>query len=307
MRHCLDLLGLTRGELNGLIDAALAAKAARRDGRRSDALAGRTVAMVFEKPSLRTRVSFEAGVAQLGGAAMFFPGQEVGLGWRETLGDFTRTIQGYVDCLVMRVKSHATLKEVAGHAKVPVVNALSDRYHPCQALADVTTVRETHGSLDGKTVAFIGDGNNVARSLAVACGKLGARFFLASPGGYGFDDEFLRAYREYVGPEPPESAENPREVAGRADVIYTDVWTSMGQEGESEERTRRFMPFQVNGELLKLAPAGVTVMHCLPARRGEEVTDEVLDGPHSVVFQQAENRMHAQKALLCWLLGVTPD
>jgi ornithine carbamoyltransferase len=258
---------------------------------------------VFEKPSLRTRVSFQAAMAQLGGASMFLSGKEVGLGSRESVPDCARTLSQYVDGVVLRVFQQATVETFAAHATVPVINGLSDTDHPCQALGDLLTLREVFGAVAGRTLVFVGDGNNVARSLAVGCGLLGARFILASPDGYGFDEAFLRAFRQKA--PRGEVLENgrPEHALGEADVIYTDVWTSMGQEAEAEERRQKFAAFQVNETLLALAPAHARVMHCLPAHRGEEITDTVLDGERSIVFQQAGNRMHAQKALLKWLLG----
>jgi ornithine carbamoyltransferase len=211
-------------------------------------------------------------------------------------------MSNFVDAMVLRVFRQTTVDGVAEHSAVPVINGLSDQYHPCQALADALTIQECFGGIDGKTVAFIGDGNNVARSLATVCGKLGAKFVLACPPGYGFDDKFRADYRAKVGPQFPEEVHDPAAAAKAADVIYTDVWTSMGQEAEREERLRTFAPYQVNAALLAKAPAHAKVMHCLPAHRGEEVTDEVVDGPRSVVFQQAGNRLHTQKAVLEELL-----
>ncbi|MCS7269736.1 MAG: ornithine carbamoyltransferase, partial [Gemmataceae bacterium] len=260
------------------------------------------IGLVFEKPSLRTRVSFESGIAQLGGISLYLPGNEVGLGWRESLADFARTIGHYVDALVLRVYHHQTLTALAAHASVPLINALSDKAHPCQALADLLTIRELFGNEQGRTVAFVGDGNNVARSLAVGCGKLGIRFILSSPPGYGFDEHFKNLYRAKVSAELPEEVPDPYQAVRTADVIYTDVWTSMGQEAERDIRLQRFAPYQVNNALLAAAPAHCRFLHCLPAHRGEEVTDDVIDGPASAVFQQAANRLHTQKALLEWLL-----
>jgi ornithine carbamoyltransferase len=260
------------------------------------------IALIFEKPSLRTRVSFESGIAQLGGTSLYLPGNEVGLGWRETLADFSRTISQYVDALVLRVYRHDTLTALAEHSSIPIINALSDLSHPCQALADLLTIRELFGSETGRTLAFVGDGNNVARSLAVACGKLGVRFVLACPNGYGFDDAFKEEYRVKVSPTLPQEVHDPVTAVRDADIVYTDVWTSMGQEAEREERLRRFTPYQVNAALMAQAKPGCKLLHCLPAHRGEEVTDEVIDGPCSAVFQQAGNRLHTQKAVLEWLL-----
>lgn len=302
MRHFLNLTSVSPDDLRRLLTEAARLKRGRAQGVPSHALAGKVVALVFEKPSMRTRVSFEAAVAQLGGTALFLPGNEVGLGWRETLADFARTMSRYVDGIVLRVFRQATVDAMAEFGTIPVINGLSDRSHPCQALADLQTIAERFGSVEGRTVAFVGDGNNVAMSLAVGCGKLGAKFVLACPPGYTFDDAFLAKYAGLGGP-PLEVVHDPRAAVAAADVIYTDVWTSMGQEAEREERLHKFAPFQVNAALLAAAPKHVVVLHCLPAHRGEEITDDVMDGPHSAVFDQAENRLHAQKAVLEWLLG----
>jgi ornithine carbamoyltransferase len=302
MRHFLNLIDLSADELAGLLTEAARLKEGHARGVPARSLSGKVVGLVFEKPSLRTRVSFESGVAQLGGTALYLPGNEVGLGWRESLADFARTVCHYLDALVLRVYHHETVEGLAKHSCIPVVNGLSDWSHPCQGLADLLTVRELFGSEAGRTVAFVGDGNNVARSLAVGCGKLGLRFVLCCPVGYGFDDKFRQQYRERVSPDFPEEVNDPATAVRDADVIYTDVWTSMGQEAEREERLKRFAPFQVNAELLAKAPPHCKVLHCLPAHRGEEVTDDVLDGPASAVFQQAGNRLHTQKAVLEWLL-----
>ena len=303
MKHFLNLIDLTADEVGRLLADAARLKDARARGIPTRGLAGKVVGLVFEKPSLRTRVSFESGVAQLGGTALYLPGNEVGLGWRESLSDFARTVSQYVDALVLRVYRHETLDGLAMHAAVPIVNALSDWSHPCQALADLLTVRELFGTERGRTVAFVGDGNNVARSLAVGCGRLGVRFVLACPIGYGFDDTFRADYRARVSPDFPAEVNDPAAAVRDADAIYTDVWTSMGQEAEREERLKRFEAFQVNAALLAKAPPHCKVMHCLPAHRGEEVTDDVLDGPACVAFPQAGNRLHTQKAVLDWLIG----
>jgi ornithine carbamoyltransferase len=303
MRHLIDLLDLSSDEINHLLDEAARLKAQRQRGEHTPVLPGRVLGMIFEKPSLRTRVSFETAMAQLGGASVFQGGKDVGLGQRECVPDFARVMSQYVDGCVLRVYKHATVEEFARYSTCPVVNGLSDYSHPCQALGDLLTVRELFGSVSGRTVVFVGDGNNVARSLAVGCGKLGARFVLASPDGYHFDEPFLRAYKTKVpGGELVQNGD-ARHSVGAADVIYTDVWTSMGQEAERDQRNAHFTPYQVNESLLALAPARARVMHCLPAHRGEEVTDGVMDGPQSVVFQQAGNRLHAQKALLKWLMA----
>ncbi len=303
MRHVLNLFDLTADEINTLLEEAARLKAGLRRGERPQLLAGRVLGLIFEKPSLRTRVSFETAMAHLGGSSLFLNGADAGIGSRESLPDVARTMSQYVDALVLRTYRHATIETVAAYATCPVINGLSDCYHPCQALGDMLTVREVFGGLSGRTLAFVGDGNNVARSLAVACGKLGVRFVLAAPPGYGFDAPFLQAYRQQVPQGELELNGEPGHAVEKADVVYTDVWASMGQEAEQEQRKKSFASYQVNDALLAQAPAHARVMHCLPARRGEEVTDAVLDGDRSVVFQQAGNRMHAQKALIKWLLS----
>jgi ornithine carbamoyltransferase len=303
MRHFLDLFEVDGGEINQLLREARRLKEAQRRRELTPILQGRVLGMIFEKPSLRTRVSFQSAIAQLGGSSIFLAGNEVGLGSRECVADVARTICEYVDAVVLRTFQHATVQTFAKFSTCPVINGLSDYYHPCQALADLYTVQEVFGTVAGRTLVFVGDGNNVARSVAVCCGKLGMRFILAAPDGYHFDEPFLQAYHRNV--PKGELIENgdPRHAVGDADVIYTDVWTSMGQEAEQERRRREFARFQVNAELMALAPPHARLMHCLPAHRGEEVTSDVLDSDRSVVFQQAGNRMHAQKALLAWLLA----
>jgi ornithine carbamoyltransferase len=301
MKHLLNLIDQPAERLSQLLERAAELKADRAIARTT--LAGKVVGLVFEKPSLRTRVSFEAAVAQLGGTSLFFPGNEIGLGWREPLPDFARVMSRYIDCLVLRVFRHETVDALATYGTVPVVNGLSDRSHPCQVLADFLTVIERFGSLAGKTIAFIGDGNNVSMSLAVGCGKLGAKLVLACPKGYAFDDRFTQRYADKIGGEPIEITHDPVSAVRNADVIYTDVWTSMGQEAERETRLRKFAKFQVNEALVAKAPKDCVVLHCLPAHRGEEITDGVIEGAASAVFDQAENRLHAQKAVLEWLLA----
>jgi ornithine carbamoyltransferase len=301
MRHFLNLSHVPAADLRQLLADAARLKAAHKRGVPARSLAGKVVGLVFEKPSLRTRVSFEAAVAHLGGSSLFLPGNEVGLGWRETHADFARTMGRFVDVLVLRVFQQETLDAMAKWAGVPVVNGLSDRSHPCQALADLLTIQEAFGSVEGKTVAFVGDGNNVARSLATGCAKAGAKFVLACPPGYAWDDRFVRDYTAAIGAPPPAAVHDPVAAVRAADVIYTDVWTSMGQEAEREERLRQFAKFQVNAALVAAAPGHCVVLHCLPAHRGEEITDDVVDGPRGRVFDQAENRLHAQKAVLEWV------
>jgi ornithine carbamoyltransferase len=302
MRHFRNISELSVDELSHLLALAHQLKSDLKHGVRKPLLAGRVLGMIFEKPSLRTRVSFETAMAHLGGTTIFLPSQETGLGSRESVPDFARTISQYVDAVVLRVFKQECVETFAKFATCPIINGLSDYYHPCQALGDLLTLQELFGDIRGKTLVFVGDGNNVARSLALGCGYLGVRFILASPPGYGFDAPFVEMYRRACARGEMLQNGDPRHAVSSADVIYTDVWTSMGQEAEREQRKRSFKDFQVDSALLKLAPAHCKLMHCLPANRGEEVTSEVLDSDRSVVFQQAGNRMHAQKALLQWLL-----
>jgi ornithine carbamoyltransferase len=301
MRHILDLLNLSPQDLRQLFRDAARHKANHRHGERPLTLLGKVIGLIFDKPSLRTRVSFQSGIAQLGGDSIFLSGSEAGLDSRESAADVARVVSQYVDAIVIRTFRHEAVEAFAEHAACPVINGLSDRYHPCQALADLFTMHELFGHLTGRCLVFVGDGNNVARSLAIVCLKLGVRFVLAAPPGYGFDAAFLALCQEHLSTLPV-SEDEPARAVKTADVLYTDVWTSMGQEAEAAERRRRFAPFQVNASLLKNAPSHVRVMHCLPAHREEEITSEVIDGDHSAVFQQAGNRMHIQKALLEWLL-----
>jgi ornithine carbamoyltransferase len=296
------LSDLTRDELAHILTEATRLKAAQKRRAPIDTLARRQVALVFEKPSLRTRVSFEAAVTQLGGASLFLPAQEVGLGWRESLDDFARTMSHYVDAMVLRVFKHSTVTGLANAATIPIINGLSDAAHPCQAAADLLTVQEEFGAVKGQTVVFVGDGNNVARSLALGCGMLGAKFRLSSPHGYGFDADFINLCHKAVPQGAWEFEPDPAKAVRDADILYTDVWTSMGQEAERDHRLQTFAPYQLNAALLAKAPRHAKVLHCLPAHRGEEITDDVLDGPQCLAFEQAGNRLHAQKAILEWLL-----
>ncbi|MCX7701894.1 MAG: ornithine carbamoyltransferase [Gemmataceae bacterium] len=301
MRHLTDVTDLTRQELELLLDTAARLKTERKQRIPSQTLAHRVVALIFEKPSLRTRVSFESAIMQLGGSSMFLPAQEVGFGWRESLADVTRTLNHYVDAVVLRVFKHETVLHMTQVAAIPIINGLSDVAHPCQAIADLLTIREHFGGIKGRTVVFVGDGNNVARSLALGCSLLGARFRLASPPGYGFEATFVQRCQQLGG--TIEVQVDPIRAVADADIIYADVWTSMGQESEREQRLKTFAPYQVNARLLAHAPSEARVLHCLPAHRGEEITDEVMDGPQALAFEQAGNRLHVQKAILQFLLN----
>lgn len=265
----------------------------------------KTLALLFEKPSLRTRVSFEVAMRQLGGHTIYLSPSEVGLGERESISDVARVLSRYVDVIAARTFSHQTLEIMANHSSVPVINALSDLEHPCQALADLLTIYDKKGELSGLTLAFVGDGNNVAHSLLLAASLMGMNFRIASPAGYAVQDRILRLAQDYAAGSGAEiiCTEEPRLVVTGADIVYTDVWTSMGQETEAQQRRQIFAGYQVNTELLSLAREDAILMHPLPAHYGEEVAEGILDSPQSVVFDQAENRMHLQKALLARILG----
>lgn len=302
MRHFLSMADLTAVEIERVFAIAEDLKAQYARGLREPLLPGRVLALLFEKPSLRTRVSFEAAIAHLGGTALFL-GDEVGFGRRESLADFGRVLSQYVDAIVVRAKKHETVARLAEYSSCAVINGLTDLSHPCQAMADLFTLRELVGTLGGSTVAWVGDGNNVARSLAMGCAKLGIRFVMATPVGYRFDDDYAEKLRRQAAGPVFAVTEDPREAVRDAVAVYTDVWASMGQEAERDVRRQVFAAYQVNGALMRQAQQGAVFMHCLPAHRGEEVTDEVVDGPQSVVVQQASNRMHIQKGILTWMLG----
>lgn len=265
----------------------------------------KSLAMIFEKPSTRTRVSFEIGMWQLGGLAVNLDQEAIGLGVRESIGDVAKTLSRYADAILIRTFEHAKVLELAKSASVPVINALSDLLHPCQAMADIFTVKEKKGDLKNLKLAYIGDGNNVCHSLMFAAAKVGMNMTIATPKGYEPKDEIVKLAFEDAKATGIEIdiLNDPVVAAKNADVIYTDVWASMGQEKESKKRKKVFEKFQVNQKLVKLAKKDVIIMHCLPAHRGEEVTAEVIGGPNSVVFDQAENRLHVQKAILTLLLG----
>jgi ornithine carbamoyltransferase len=268
-------------------------------------LIGKCVGLYFEKPSTRTRVSFEVAVYQLGGRGIYFAPVELQLGRGETLADTARVLSRYLDAMVLRTYSHASIGDFAAHATMPTINGLSDLHHPCQALADLMTVIERKGRLKGIRIAYVGDGNNVANSLIEAASLTGMELVIACPEGHDPSPDVLDLARERVNVQGEGEIlilRNPREAASRADVVYTDVWVSMGQEKDAEKKKARFRNFQVNAELLRCAKDDVIVLHCLPAHRGEEITDEVMDGAHSAVFDQAENRLHTEKALLEFLV-----
>ena len=305
MRHFLSAADLTRDAALGLFALAADVKQRRKAGRLSTPLAGKTFAMIFEKPSLRTRVTFEVGIIQLGGRAVHLDGREIGLGKRESVSDVARNLSLWVDGIMARVYAHATITELAQNATVPVVNGLSDLEHPCQALADFFTLWERGVDFARVRIAWVGDGNNVCHSVMLLGAVLGASIVVACPPGYEPDPGVVATARRLGG--RIEITEDARAAATGADVLYTDVWTSMGQEAEREQRLEAFSRYQVNDTLVGFAKASALVMHCLPAHRGEEITDTVLDSRQSIVLEQAENRLYAQKAVLLHLLGGSLD
>ncbi|HET7270503.1 MAG TPA: ornithine carbamoyltransferase [Rubrobacter sp.] len=300
-RDCLTLAEYTPEEITLILDEAIRIKTLQKSRIPYRPLRGRTLAMVFQKPSNRTRVSFEVGMYQLGGHALHLSPEEIQIGKRETPSDTGRVLARYIDAIMVRTFDHGDLEELAGAADVPVINGLSDTHHPCQALADLMTVREELGTVEGVKISYVGDGNNVAHSLAIACALTGAELTIAHPEGHSPDTEIV----ELAGTlgAAPHLTEDPREAMQGARVVYTDVWASMGQETEAEERKKKFAPYQVDEQLMDLAAEDAIFLHCLPAHRGEEVKAEVIDGSRSRVFDQAENRLHAQKALLYLLMG----
>jgi ornithine carbamoyltransferase len=289
--HFLTGEELSRDELGALLDRALELKAGRGSGSAADVLAGRSVALVFEKPSTRTRISFEVGVAELGGAPLVLRGDELQLSRGESVADTGRVLSRYVHAIVVRAGSHEVVAELASAASVPVINGLTPLHHPCQALADLMTLRERFGALDGLRLTYLGDGNNVARSLAILGGTAGVEVVVSSPEGYRLE-QGVGALR----------ADDPREAAAGADALYTDVWVSMGDEAEGAKRRSDLAPYRIDAELLAAASDRAIVLHCLPAHPGEEISEDVLYGERSAVWDQAENRLHAQKALLERLL-----
>jgi ornithine carbamoyltransferase len=298
-RDFLTLDGLTRAELDEILHLSARLKRDLKAGQRPPLLAGKTLAMIFEKPSLRTRVTFEVGMTQLGGYAVYLTPNDIQLGARESVADIARNLERWVDFIMARTFAHATVTELATHARAPVINGLSDMRHPCQVLSDCFTLIERRGRLEGVRVAWIGDGNNVANSWIAVAPRFGFCLALACPRGYEPDQATLDKARA-EGASVLVTAD-PQEALRDADVIYTDAWTSMGQEAEAAARRQTFRAYQVNAAALRRAKPDAVVMHCLPAHRGEEITDEVIDGPQSIVFDQAENRMHVQKGVLVWL------
>ena len=304
-RDLISIHDLSREEIEELFTLAQDLKGRLKKKRPYPLLPGKTLAMIFEKPSLRTRVTFEVAMTQLGGHAIYLAPQDIRLGERETVEDGARNLSRWVDGIVARSFRHEMVERLAQYATVPVINGLTDLLHPCQVLSDLFTLKQWRGRMEGLQVAFIGDGNNVCNSWLFGAAKTGVHFTVACPKGYEPDREVLAKAVEDAKATGARLRviHDPREAAKGSDILYTDVWTSMGQEEERTRRMRDFQGFQVNQALVKLAKKEVLVMHCLPAHRGEEITDEVMDGPHSVILDQAENRLHVQKAILVKLLG----
>jgi ornithine carbamoyltransferase len=303
-RSMVSLHDYTPREILAILDFADELKADFKAGRAGRYLEGKVLAMIFQKKSTRTRVSFEAGMHQLGGGALYLSAADMQLGRGETVADTARVLSRYCDGIMARVYSHRDILELAGCASVPVINGLSDLLHPCQVLADLQTIREKKGKFKGLRLAYVGDGNNMAHSLMFGCAKVGMDCVVVHADGYAPDADVVKLAKEDAAGTGAEIAVTTElSAAGGADVLYTDVWASMGQEEEHEARVKVFMPYQLNDRLVARARPDCIVMHCLPAHRGEEITDSVVDGPRSVVFDQAENRLHSQKALLVLLIG----
>jgi ornithine carbamoyltransferase len=305
MKDFIDIADYSSEAIQDLLDLASRLKKEWQEGGNQPILKNKVLAMIFQKPSLRTRVSFDMGMLHLGGNALYLSPAEIGLGKRESIADIARVLSGYVDMIMARVFDHDHVVQLAKWADIPVINGLSDYNHPCQALADALTIQENYGTLKDLKITYVGDGNNVAVSLMYIASKLGANFAIANPEGYGMLDNAIKLGKQFASESGSfiQLTTDPYEAVKDADVIYTDTWTSMGQEEETLKRQQLFPPYQVNTKLVSAAKSDVIVMHCLPAHRGEEITDEVADGPHSRVFPQAHNRLHAQKAILVRLLG----
>jgi ornithine carbamoyltransferase len=302
--HFLTVSQLSPGDLMQLIDRASELKEAHKKGKHHHPLAGRTLGLLFFKSSTRTRISFEAAMVQLGGASLFLPAQDLQINRGESVADTARVLSRYLDALVIRTFAHEEVEAWASDAAIPVINGLTDRHHPCQILGDLLTIRERFGTLKGLTLAYIGDGNNVAHSLIEGAAAAGMTIRLACPDGFRPEDSIVNPARERAKKTggAVEIGSDPKAAAREADILYTDVWTSMGQEAETEKRKKIFSSYRIDDALVGLAKPTARVMHCLPAYRGLEITAEVLDGPRSIVWDQAENRLHAQKALLERLL-----
>ena len=303
MKDFISINSCSPEQLNELLDLSIELKKLYKSGDRDLCLAGKTLIMLFEKPSLRTRMSFQVAMTNLGGSGIYVKPEDIGgIGKREPVKDIARVLSRYAHGIMARTFEHDTVIQLAKYAQVPVINALTDWSHPCQAMADVLTIREHKGKLQGIKIAYVGDGNNVARSLAFACAKLGMKLVSASPKGYELDQDSIKIAND-IAADAVTSTNDPVQAVTDADIVYTDTWTSMGQEDEKQKRIKDFKGFQVNTELLNLAPKDAKIMHCLPAYRGLEITDEVAESDNSIIFDQSENRLHFQRALLKKLLS----
>jgi ornithine carbamoyltransferase len=306
MKHFLAISDLSSGDVQELLDLAIKLKEEYFKKGNPPYFKGKVLGMIFQKPSLRTRVSFDMAMRHCGGDALYLSPNEIGLGKRESIADIARVMSGYVHALMARVFDHEHVMQLAQWSDIPVINGLSDYNHPCQGMADALTIQEKFGQARGLSVAYVGDGNNVAVSLMHVCAKLGWNFTIANPEDYDISPKAIKIAEEIIKETGSvlSFVRDPHEAVKGAQVIYTDTWTSMGQEEESAKREQVFPPYQVNAQLVTEADKDVIVMHCLPAHRNHELTDEVADGPHSVIFPQAHNRLHAQKAIVARLLGV---
>jgi ornithine carbamoyltransferase len=306
MEHFLDIFDHSQDELQDILDLAVYLKKEYYSGGNAPLFKDKVLGMIFQKPSLRTRVSFDMAMRHMGGDALYLSPSEIGLGKRESIADVSRVLSGYVQAIMARVFEHGHILELAKWSSVPVVNGLSDYNHPCQAIADALTIQEKFGKKKGLNIAYVGDGNNVAVSLMHISAKLSWNFTIANPEGYNLNPQAVEMAEEIAGPSGSQLRflRDPHEAVKKAQVIYTDTWTSMGHEDETAKREQVFPPYQVNANLISEADRDVIVMHCLPAHRNHELTDEVADGAHSVIFPQAHNRLHAQKAVLARLFGV---
>jgi ornithine carbamoyltransferase len=305
MRHLNSLLDMSPAEVETIFETSHELKARSLKGDRPPILKGLILTQLFEKPSLRTRLSFDSAMMQLGGNSLFLTALEAGIGGRESVKDVARVVGGYSDVITLRTFSQRLIDNFIEFSGKPIINGLSDERHPCQALTDVFTMRETFGDVKGQKIAFIGDGNNVANSLAIAAALSGVAMSVCAPEGYRLEEDFLKKLKKKFPSSNVTQTDDFKTALKDASVVYTDVWTSMGQEAEESQRRNVFGPFQVNAKLMKMAPKSARFMHCLPAKRGLEVTDDIIDGPQSIAFEQAENRMHLAKGLILWVLEKT--
>ena len=300
MKNFVNLGDFSGRQLTALLERAIADKKQFKAGKLEPSLTRKTLAMIFQKPSLRTRVSFETGMSQLGGHGIYLTAADIGLGSREPVQDIARVLGRMCDGIMARTFSHEFVEDLARYSQVPVINGLTDYSHPCQAMADLMTIQEQFGTLGGRTVVFVGDGNNVARSLAAACDKLGMKFVLASPEGYELEEEFIG---QLSGENSYELCRAPAQAVAQADAVYADTWISMGQEEERQQRLKDFEGFQIDAKLMSAAPEQAVILHCLPAYRGFEISEDMFEAHAATIFRQAENRLHFQRSLLNLLMG----